>query len=238
MNAARLRPRPEQIGELTRGLSLPLPHIPHKVMLVVVGVLEQAWMDISGRHPDILTHGSEAEISTLLESRLIAMRDEDSCWESLISGVSRGRESVSFDGRHLEKRPDLSFHLTGRNFSFPMVAECKLIDHSNGKTVRLYCEDGLARFLRGEYAWGTREAFMFAYVRDQSGISTHLNSHLASFQGDTPDPFATELLPCQVLTNNTDVAQSRHGRLFPYLQTAGSSPGPIVLWHVWLSTAP
>lgn len=237
MSRTRLRPRPEQIEELTRGLRLPLPPLQETVLIVVAETLTQAWNDLAVRHTQVLRTGIEAEVTALLEARLIALLDENPCWATLASGVSRGRETMSFDGRHLEKRPDLSIHLTCRNFSFPLVAECKLIDCPDGKTVGLYCDDGLARFLRGDYAWSTREAFMLAYVRDKTGIASCLAPHLKAGHRESPDPYGTEQPPASPQPSSMDLACSRHSRHFRYVAPCGTTdaPGPINLWHLWLS---
>lgn len=239
MSSRTATPRPEQVAELTRGQYLPLEPIPESALKVIAETIVRAWNELSASHEAILRDGNEAEVSALLESRLNALRNYDPCWESIASGVSRGRESISFDGRHLEKRPDLSIHLTRRNFTFPLVAECKLIDLPHDKTVNLYCKKGLIRFVVGEYAWMSREAFMLAYVRDGSSIANCLRHQLIKSQGKKPDPCATECLPKNRTYTSTDFAHSRHGRRFVYLSpTANNDPGPIDLWHLWLSTAP
>ena len=239
MNSSIAIPRPEQVAELTQGQYLPLEPIPASVLQIVTETIVRAWKELSASHEAILRNGDEAEVSALLISRLNALRDDDPCWENITSGVSRGQESISFDGRHLEKRPDLSIHLTRRNFNFPLVAECKLLDLPHDKTVTLYCTKGLVRFIVGDYAWMSREAFMIAYVRDGSSIASSLRHQLIKSQGKTPDPCATESLPINHTCSSADLAYSRHGRRFIYLPSAeNSDPGPIDLWHLWLLTAP
>jgi hypothetical protein len=237
MRRTRLHPRPEQVAALTQGIALPLPPLPESVLRVVAETLVRAWRDLTVEHGETLCKGDEAEVSALLEARLIALRDEDACWESVASGVSRGREGISFDGCHLEKRPDLSIHLTHRRFNFPLVAECKLIDRRDDKTVALYCSHGLIRFIKGEYAWMSREAFMLAYVRDGSNIAGCLRPRLA--KSGATDPGATEVLPTPVSGASADLARSRHRRNFTYLPpTPSPDPGAIELWHLWLPAAP
>ena len=161
-------------------------------------------------------------------TRSLAGRASPAVW-------SGGRETVSFDGRHLEKRPDLSIQLTCRNPSFPLVAECKLIDSARRKTVALYCADGLARFVQGQYAWAGREAFMIAYVRDSGSIAAGLVPHLAACRTVSVDPNATESLPTPIPDVAADLAWSVHGRRFSYLPPVPTAePGPINLWHLWL----
>ena len=109
--------------------------------------------------------------------------------------VARGKESLSFDGSHLEERPDLSLNLTRRDLRFPLVVEAKILDAASGKTRNLYCEQGLRRFLEGKYAWGTREAFMLAYVRDGSSITATLNPFLSGTVVDGTPGYLVEELP-------------------------------------------
>lgn len=235
MSRGRRHPRPEQVAELTRGQVLPLAAVPEPVMRVVAETVVRAWNDLAANHGDVLKHGAEPEVSALLESRLNTLRDEDPCWEAVASGASRGRESINFDGGRLENRPDISVHLTRRHSGFPLIVECKLIDHPRRKTVDLYCRQGLARFVTGEYAWATREAFMLAYVRDGGRIATTLSPHLMKKQTETPDPVATEALPLPVSGSANDLARSRHRRNFRYLGNGnGNEPGAIELWHLWL----
>ncbi|MCP5159014.1 MAG: hypothetical protein H6974_07515 [Gammaproteobacteria bacterium] len=142
---------------------------------------------------------------------------------------------INFDGSHLEKRPDLSISLTDRRRSFPLTVECKLIDANTGKQVDLYCRKGLARFLKGEYAWYAQEAMMLAYVRDGSTISLKLTSYLAKNQTQKTDLFATEKLPELLNSSCSDLARSRHSRKFRYIdQNPDDNPGPIAVWHLWL----
>ena len=153
-------PRFDQIAELTRGIDLPLPPLHREHLRFIVEALCTAWTVLRERHPQVLLHRDEAEITSLLESKLLAFLDEEPLWSQMVRAVARGRETVSFDGSHLEKRPDLSLFLTCRSAVFPLAIESKIIDEANGKTVKLYCDRGVSRFLRGEYAWATCEAII------------------------------------------------------------------------------
>ena len=84
----------------------------------------------------------------------------------LVLWVGRGSESSSFDGSQLEKRPDPSIVLSGTDPRFPLVAEVTILYAPASKTVALYCEHGIRRFVEGEYAWANGDAFMIPYVRD------------------------------------------------------------------------
>lgn len=237
MSRSKLRPRPEQVAALTQGMALPLAPLPQSILRVVAETMVRAWNEVAAKNPDTLRNGDEDEVTSLLQIRLNALRNEEPCWEDIARGVSRDSTAISFDGSHLKKQPDLSIHLTRRGFDFPVVAECKLIDRPRRKTVELYCSHGLARFVRGEYAWMAQEAFMLAYVRDGGTIADTLRPCLAKRQA--PDPCATETLPAPLPRILADLARSRHGRRFAYLPpTSNPDPGTIELWHLWLVVTP
>lgn len=230
-----LAPRPDQIAELTRGLDLPLAAIDDALLYVIAEGVAQAFNDIRHNAPGTIATGDEAEITALLQARLNAMIEDDPLWRQLVASVVRGQESVSFDGSHLEKRPDLSIHLTARSRRFPLIAEAKIIDPSKGEN--LYCSQGIRRFLNGEYGWGGREAFMIAYVRDGSTITTRLGPYLALPAQQAS--YAVQDLPTSFGFGGCDSAKSRHGRSFLYAHMAppANDPGAIALWHLWVDAS-
>ncbi|MGN7713222.1 hypothetical protein [Agrobacterium radiobacter] len=235
MKASSIRPRLDQIAELTRHLSLPLPAVLEDYLQIIAEKLIEAFAEINEAHLSTVTKGSEAEVTALLGSRLNSMMDEDPLWGQLVICATRGAESLSFDGSHLEKRPDLSLHLASRARGFPLIVEAKIIDRA--KDEKLYCDNGVRRFVDGEYAWGSREAFMVAYVRDESTIAGKLTPHLATALGQTPPDYLVEQIPLAVAAVGADLARSRHGRSFvyPHMGPPPAGPGSIVLWHLWLS---
>lgn len=218
-----------QVEELMRGIQRPLPALKRRPLAVIAELLTEAWNGLLETQEQILRTKEEKELNALMETRLDEIRVERSDWSMLVSGVSRGKESISHDGSSLENRPDLSIHITCRPSRLPLVVECKLIDLGTRKGVDLYCDKGLTRFTNGEYAWYGQEAFMLAYVRDGATIATCLTPHLEKSQQTAPDPFLTEKLPKPATFSSHDLAQSCHGRRFPH------NPGPITLWHLWLS---
>ncbi|HXO71076.1 MAG TPA: hypothetical protein VN838_19105 [Bradyrhizobium sp.] len=228
-------PRLDQIAELTRGIELPLQPLHEEHLRIIAEGLFDAWTDLLQRHAQVVLTDNEAAINALMETRLLARIEEDPLWAQMVRAVARGRETVSFDGTHLEKRPDLSLFLTCRNASFPMAIECKIVDEANDKSGKLYCDKGLSRFLTGEYAWATREAFMIAYVRDKSTIASALMPLLiAPYSGVSP--YAAESAMVSIGTSPPDLAKSSHKRSFryPLRQPPSDQPGAIALWHLWL----
>ena len=236
MRRSGVRPRVDQVAELTRGLRLPLEPIANDHLEVVGERLRQAFDDVRIHAPSTVATGKESEVTALMQARLNRMIEEDAFWRQLVLCVGRGTESISFDGSHLEKRPDLSIVLSGANRRFPLVAEAKVLDTAASKTTALYCKNGIRRFVQGEYAWGNREAFMIGYVRDGSSIDPTLKAFLSKAENLDHERYLVEALPVPVESGPSDLAYTRHGRKFVYgSQPPPNSPGPISLWHLWLA---
>ena len=237
MKQPAIRPRPDQIAELTRGLQLPLPDIAGDHLEIIAGVLHRAFSEIRLEAPVTVDSGNEAEVTALMEARLNRLIDQDLFWGQLALCVARGKETLSVDGSHLEKRPDLSIYLSNRTRGFPLVAEAKVLDAATSKTEAIYCNDGLRRFVDGEYAWANREAFMIGYIRDGSSIGSTLTPFLSSAMDLDPPGYLVEQLPVPVGSGCSDVAYSRHGRDFTYgaQLPPGNDPGSISVWHLWVS---
>jgi hypothetical protein len=234
MNESRFHPREDQVAELTRGQSLPLAPLHEEHLTCIAAALNRAWNDlVAERHTTVLS-GTEAELNSLMEIRLNALLETDDLWALVARNVARGKETISFDGSHLEKRPDLSIYLTDRSASFPLIVECKLIDAQRRKTVDLYCEEGLLRFVRGHYGWATREAFMLAYVRDNSTIFACLRPFLHESRRKQPDVYLTNALPESISGSDMHVARSSHNREFRYVGRS-HGPGAIAIWHLWIA---
>lgn len=231
-----MMPRPDQISALTRGLRLPLPALDFVHLELIAEGLYRAFHEVRADHPAVVASGSEAEVTALLEARLNALVEQDPFWGQLVLCTVRGKESVSFDGSHIEKRPDLSIYLSSRTRNFPLIVEAKILDSATAKTATMYCDKGLCRFLAGEYAWASQEAFMLAYVRDGSSISGHLTPLLSKDMAQVLPSYAVQTLPTSIGTLAGDLAWSQHARAFGYLHQAppAHNPGPMTIWHLWL----
>jgi hypothetical protein len=227
--------RPDHIAELTRGAHLPLDPVKSEHLSIILETITSAWQALLATGAVALFTGDEAEVNALLDPRLNHYCQSQPLWKDLVHSVQRGRESMSYDGNKLEKRPDLSFIFLHGNRNFPMVVECKIIDHPNDKSVSLYCEKGIARFVCGDYAWACREAVMLAYVRDGTTVPSNLAPHLASKAKLSPDPFQTTSHPSLRTDLHPTVLHSEHQRSFTYPSFVdGAAPGSISLFHLWL----
>ena len=235
MRDPAVRPRQDQVAELTQGVRLPLAPVADEHLQVLAEKVRQAFADIRVDAPDTVAAGEEPEVTALMQARLNRLIREDSLWRQLVLWVGRGTESISFDGSNLEKRPDLSIVLSGVERRFPMVAEAKILDAAASKTIALYCRNGIRRFVEGEYSWANREAFMIGYVRDGSSIDATLNPFLSTAMVSQPNRYRVEALPVPVGSCPSDLAYTRHGRNFVYgSQSPPNSPGSISIWHLWL----
>lgn len=235
MSGGTARPRQDQVEALTSGLRLPLEPIADEHLAVIAEGLRRAFDAARQQALGTLCAGDEPAVTALLQAQLNGALAEDPLWRQLVLWVGRGSESVSFDGKHIEKRPDFSIVLSGSERRFPLVAEAKILDAPAGKTVGLYGKNGIRRFVDGEYAWGNREAFMLGYVRDGSSIGTTLAGFLSAAHQSHPQRYRLQSLPVAVDTAAGELAHTRHGRSFVYgNQSPPNSPGPISVWHLWL----
>ncbi len=235
MSGPTVGPRHDQVAELTRGVSLPLEPIRNEHLEILAEGFRQAFDDIRSHAMPTVANGDEPEVTALLCTRLNKLVSEDRLWQQLVLCVSRGAESISFDGSHLENRPDLSIALSDRDRRFPLIVEAKILDAATSKTIALYCKKGIRRFVKGEYAWGNREAFMLAYVRDGSSIDPELTRCLSRVSSLHPCRYLVKALPVPVGSGSSDLACTRHGRNFAYgSQPPRNRPGAISIWHLWL----
>ena len=101
MRVAAIRPRPDQVAELTRGIELPLPAIAEEHLEILAEGSLRAFQDIRHRAPGTVASGSEAEVTALMEARLNRLIEQDSFWRQLVLCVARGKESISFDDHTL-----------------------------------------------------------------------------------------------------------------------------------------
>ncbi|HRJ61158.1 MAG TPA: hypothetical protein PKZ97_09070 [Azospirillaceae bacterium] len=237
MTQPTLLPRPDHIAELTRGIArLPLPPLDEEHIRIVFETIVDVWKYLQAKYAAALAGKSETEINDLMASALKTRIDEDPLFRLTATAVARDASELSYDGTHLDKKPDLSIQLTQEGARFPLTVECKLIDAPNKKKTQMYCDNGVRRHVAGEYAWARQEALMLGYVRDGSSIAGKLTPALKKAKDKQPDPYATLALP-EPQDFQTDVARSRHGRDFKYISAPakGDPPGPIDLWHVWVS---
>jgi hypothetical protein len=226
---------------------LPHPHIELPVILLVRRVLLRAF-DLLREQKFQLAVASEDEITAALRSVI-----ENNLRESgSVAGfnkrayepVVRQGQWANYNGAVLTKTPDLCFRLrhdeSEPRFVIPefdaLFIECKPVDTAHPAGGK-YCDDGLIRFVRGDYAWAMQEGMMLAYARDGRTIADYLVP--AMREKPRLISLATNQLPAPCLTpaaaacTGTEVVHtSRHRRGFPWPEGKGLATD-ITVYHLW-----
>lgn len=224
---------------LTEGVRLPVAPLHRLHVEVIAKALLYIWQCVVDKLPDI--GSGETSLNTAMINAINRRLSDDdpplALLATLVFRAERGTESQNYNGDRLEVRPDISFSLKGGGAIslFPLIVECKIIDAPGRKTVRLYCDEGLKRFVDGDYSWARQEAFMLAYVRDASTIADKLIPFLEQTFGKDPDRFATLRLPVPT-GPGADQAESQHSRPFRYPDRSPEvDPGSITIRHIWVN---
>jgi len=163
----------------------------------------------------------------LLGNNAVAGFDHDS-----FRGVERA-EAVNFDQTKKSKRPDLVAYLCLRANVQPsqdgIFIECKPVDATH-PLLSDYCDEGIKRFIVGDYAWAMTEALMVGYNTVHPKPSEALANPLSKR--------TKTLLPigkpsdCKIGTHKPPVAITRHKRIF---SLNGRKATAITLRHLWLA---
>jgi len=241
-----------QAGFFTLGVSpehyrLPHPRLGLPVILLIQRVLCRAF-EILREEKFRLSEAKEDAVTAALR----AIIENNLRQEGSIPGfnrrsyecVVRQGQVANFDGTRLTKAPDLCFKLRHDDFEPRLVlsehdalfVECKPVD-STHFAGRDYCDDGLIRFVVGDYSWAMQEGMMLAYVRDGRTIASHLVPAMSEPQRMTS--LATTQLPqpcsepgAAAGTRAESIHISKHRRSFPWLDGKGVATD-ITIYHLW-----
>ena len=227
-----------QFYALVGSIRLPFEAMKTNHLRVIEDGLSQAFKNAQAEFPTTVATGKEDEVTSLIESHLkhLLNAKERSKLNKLVSAIARGAESKNYNGAKINKRPDISIYLKFRHPGFPLVVEAKVIDRHTRKTAKLYCEEGIRRFLNGEYGWACREAMMIAYVRDDSDLVADLFPLITAENTSGTEDFGTIERSSVHVTGIGQRAFSQHDRSFRYPPETPphQEPGPIDIWHLWL----
>jgi hypothetical protein len=238
-------------GFFTLGVSKDRYDLPHRplgvpVILLVRRVIWRALIILRESEFN-LSEATEDEVTAALR----AVIENDLRQTGAVRGfnrrnydpVLRQSQVANFDGTKLTKTPDLCFKLriaekatySGTSEYDALLVEFKHVDATHAFGSR-YCDDGLVRFVVGDYAWAMQEGMMVAYARNQRTITEHLIP--AMNESDRLSSLATEQLP-QVLTAHKGesagadrIHVSIHRRNFPWPDGKGQATN-ITLYHLW-----
>lgn len=226
------------------GAELPHPQIPIAVFLIVEKALCVAW-DILRTHPrpDFnLLSAAEDVVTQELYEKLV----DDVFKNSVVDGfnhqfftaIAREPKLRNYDGKVLDKMPDMLIGLSGRINVFKpsqdwLFIECKPVDSDHPVGVH-YCDKGIIRFVSGDYAWTMTNALMLGYVSNGYTISPNIYKALEKRKKEIP----TIKPPCicqrsKPGKNNEVTHISEHSRAFRYVETGQQAP-TITLRHLWL----
>lgn len=238
---------------MTEYLSIDPSRIPHpkfstREVRAVECAIKAAWAGLVKEPHQVdlsdINGASEVELTDALQRALDRLRRAGiHRWfsEKTFETPVRDESVRSFDGKSLEKRPDLTFRpvfSATRKISCGiqdgLFVECKLFKEATPKAcMRPYVSNGICRFTKGDYAWAMPHAMMVAYNR--SGVSKADGLALL-YEEPTK-------LTCQLADNSPPISHqdsspdsvslTRHER---YFSVKGRSVGEIELRHIWLLT--
>ena len=240
------------IGFFTLGVSparyqLPHPRLGLPVILLIRRVLCRAFEMLREKNFR-LAEAKEDEVT----AALLAVIENDLRQTGSIPGFEKGSyepvgrqtQVSNFDGSKLGKSPDLFFKLRHDDCESRMVlsefdslfVECKPVDrkHSAGSK---YCDDGLIRFVAGDYAWAMQEGMMLAYARDGRTVAEQLIPAMSKPKRITS--LCTVELPraCRASdaagrTRAEPIHISKHRRRFSWPDKKGRATD-ITIYHLW-----
>jgi hypothetical protein len=220
------------------------PHreIPLWACLVVEDAVRAAWrmlvdegkLNLIDAHEDAITFALyELLYDKVLNKGIVAGFDS-----RIFQVGTRESKVANFDSSSPDLMPDLLITLVGREEYKPsqdwLFAECKPVDlkHPVGEH---YGGLGIARFIRGDYAWAMPNAMMIAY----SVVKYPLRKKLAKALEKYAVPLGL-LKPPSICSSSEElkwspsVEQTTHSRAFSYVHNRSPAP-PIILRHLWLS---
>ena len=223
-----------------------LPHKPlsPRACIIVEQALVRAWQwMIESPQPGFdlhtaLENGVTHQLHETLFDVVFKRELVDGFNKQIFTIGTRGAELRNFDGSRRDLKPDLLVgFITRPNVLYPtqdwLFIECKPVDddHAVGKH---YCDKGIIRFIRGDYAWTMTNALMVAYARSGYTILPKLLDALTTRAKKIPTLDTPQ--PCRhshAGPANEVVHVSRHERTFKYVENGKAAPA-ITIRHLWL----
>jgi hypothetical protein len=239
-------------GFFTLGVPPERYHLPHPrlglpVILLIRRVLTRA-LELLRQQQFRLADATEDEVTAALRSVIENDLRETGCVAGFskrtYEPVVRQGQWANYDGAILTKTPDMSFKLR-HDESEPrpvipefdaLFVECKPVDATHPAGSK-YCDDGLIRFVRGDYAWAMQEGMMLAFARDGRTITKHLMpamSEPARMKSlhTLELPISARSIAAAATASAEAVHVSRHNRPFPWLHGKGHATD-ITIYHLW-----
>ena len=231
-------------GFFAKGVDYQLPHpaIDDAVFLITHNAICRAFSLLRGSaFPLISAHEDQVtqQLHWILEDRLRQNGEVPGFDERVFRKVWRAPEVTNFDGKHPAKKPDLVFELVRDedlvlSTQDALFVECKLVDNSHPIT-SVYCDDGLDRFVIGDYAWAMQEGMMLGYVRHGYTLKKNLSPILSTsrYQEKLGQPSTMKIIRGSATFALAEQLHSTsHLRNFQWPHAKGNAQ-PIRILHSW-----
>jgi hypothetical protein len=111
-----------------------------------------------------------------------------------------------------------------------IFVECKPVDAAHPLPA-CYCDEGIHRFVCGDYAWAMTEAMMVGYANSDEVPADKIGPALDA-RKDVVLPIDVAIA-CPHSPKEQAVAITKHHRSFSYLENGQQAPD-ISLRHLWL----
>lgn len=219
-------------------LGLPVILLIHRVFLRAFELLREREFNLATATEDEIT----AALRSTIENDLRQTGEVTGFSRRSFDTVSRHAQFANCDGTRLAKSPDLIFKLRDHESEpHPVLSEfdglfieAKPVDSTHPVGSK-YCDDGLIRFVRGDYAWAMQEAMMLAYTRDGRTIAKHLIPEMSKQR--RMSSLATIQSPkvchsSEACADAEAVYSSQHRRDFAWPNGKGRATD-ITVYHLW-----
>lgn len=231
-------------GFYEENLELPHPPISLSVFLVVEAALRATW-DLmrtkSNPNLQLLTEDEDPVTCELCEricNEVFNRGVVDGFDRSLFAKPTRESKLRNYNGKNQDKMPDLLIDLVDRPaVRIPaqdwLFVECKPVQSGRPAGAH-YCDKGIIRFVRGDYAWAMPNALMVGYVTEKYTLSQKLVTALKKRRATIPTlafPKPCVHSPATKWSEPTHI--SEHERTFQYVET-DQPASSIVLRHLWM----
>lgn len=221
-------------------IELPVILLIRRVLLRAFALLREEGFRLAVAKEDEIT----AALRSTIENNLRQSGEVAGFSKHTFDMVVRQGQCANYDGTRLTKTPDLFFKLRDDE-SEPrsvlsefdgLFIEAKPVDAAHPVATK-YCDDGLIRFVRGDYAWAMQEALMLAYVRDGRTIATNLIPAMEEPRrkkslGTIHLPKVCSAPGAAACAEAEAVHISRHARNFKWPDGKGPA-SDISVYHFW-----
>ncbi len=225
-------------------LGLPVILLTRRVLLRAIEILREQKFNLAAATEDQVT----AALRSTVENNLRQSGEVPGFNKRTYETVIRQGQWANYDGTRLTKTPDLFFKLRDDEVEpRPVISEfdglfieAKPVDKTHPAGAK-YCDDGLIRFVRGDYAWAMQEAIMLAYARDGRTIANNLIPALKEPARSTSIAHLKLPAPCSAqgaaaVPGAEAIYVSEHRRQFVWRDEKGPATH-LAVYHLWYECA-